>query len=1666
MEKFKIKLVIGCIALCAFLWLLLTVSPSLESMAEALDFSNEHSNEENQLITRSDPHGLNTKDVLWSAQIDVTETLGETDYVIAQEATDSWGGPPPDPNDSPNPPTSPGQKLDAYFDDGLSIPYTRLIVDSRFGPDPDYYKEFNLTVVYSGSTNIIMSWDPADFKASEYQYVNLTDDSYVFLADMKTETSYSFSVNFVPLNFHIICEKEKPSDVGVTSINLPTATIPIQKPADVQVTVKNFGVNSLTNVPVNVQIVGTTYDEDLLVNLDFAEELVVDFPDWTPTATGIFTINAETQLLGDDDPTNDDATATVEVNNTSPIAHDDSASCDEDGFVWIQILENDSDDTGLDESSVKILIQPDHGSLFVNSSTGDVKYVPVANFSGTDSFSYTVNDTEGLVSNEATVTITVIEVNDPPVAQDDSAETLEDVGVWIAVLGNDSDSDGFLNVSSVQVINGPDHGSTSVNLTTGEILFTPVVGFNGMDSFSYTVEDDQGLVSNEAVVTVFVESMNSPPLALNDSNSTVEDMVGWFDVVANDVDSDGSIDVSSVVIVSGPSHGSVMPQLNGTVRYVPDADFFGSDSFVYSIADDDGAVDTAVVNVTVVEVNDAPVADFSFVPSSPSVLDVVDFTDDSFDVDGLVVSWLWDFDDGNMSTLQNPSYQFGNPGEYMVTLNVTDDDGDYDLFSDMVQVSDVNYPPVAVDDSNSTVEDMVGWFDVVANDVDSDGSIDVSSVVIVSGPSHGSVMPQLNGTVRYVPDADFFGSDSFVYSIADDDGAVDTAVVNVTVVEVNDAPVADFSFVPSSPSVLDVVDFTDDSFDVDGSVVSWLWDFDDGNMSTLQNPSHRFDEAGTFSVSLTVTDDDGASDTIIIHLSISLDVNDEIITVNKMVKPDCLECEYVDNISFDIGADVDIVNYKVDIHVDDNGNFNEPILNLSVKDSLPQLSGLIYNDSFIWSEDGLYFTDYVVSITDNFIFWNFTVPVYPGDSFFLYYCADVIGCGDFENSVNVSAMYFDGGPCCPEFVYDVDDAFVDVICGPGLEVVKEASVDGLSWSPDNVESVVGGDVWFRITVKNTGYEILEGVNVFDSFPCFLEFGGMLDDGGADYVDTNCENESYDVRWFFSEVDVGEVIVIKFFAEVIDVGCDVNLVTVHDCPDPGDNVSSDSDTVEIIVEEGMFVQKKVYNPSLGAWVKNVSAAIGDEVNWNVTTSFYSADNSVILHHININDTLPDGLSYVDGSGLISLSNGSSFVSNPVIDGNCLLWELDDLFLLSGDWIKVTFRTIVNDDVDTGLLKNKVNVNGNMCNGTSINDDDHAFVFICPSSSPLINCEKWVQAENGTWVDEINAEIGDIVTFNISIANQGPASFYGLTVLDILPESLNYREGSAELHYFDIVIQSDQLITIVNNQDNTLLWTELNNYVGAYLAPGEKFFLLFEASVTGPGILENRVNVSGCMCSHCIPVFGQDSAVVNVSINSPPVIQNPSPADNAKKVNLNPTLSVDVSDVDEERLTIQFYDADTDQLLGTDVCNGNCTASIGLTDLNENTDYSWYVIVSDGLTVVQSDVFTFTTKMEDKDIDVEISISGGFGITVDVVNNGMDSVENVNWQINIQNKGILNRVDKTYSNQEDISAGSSLSRDIRLFNIGQISIDVTVTSPDLDHEITKQVHGFLLGFFVFL
>jgi len=144
---------------------------------------------------------------------------------------------------------------------------------------------------------------------------------------------------------------------------------------------------------------------------------------------------------------------------------------------------------------------PTYGTL--SGTAPNLTYTPDEDYNGDDNFSFLVND--GTVDSEAaTIDISVTPVNDSPVAVEDIANTKQNRMVTINVISNDTDVDGAIDSSSITIILSPSNGSIAIN-GDGTVSYTPTSDFIGTDAFTYTVQDNNGALSNEAMVTITVK---------------------------------------------------------------------------------------------------------------------------------------------------------------------------------------------------------------------------------------------------------------------------------------------------------------------------------------------------------------------------------------------------------------------------------------------------------------------------------------------------------------------------------------------------------------------------------------------------------------------------------------------------------------------------------------------------------------------------------------------------------------------------------------------------------------------------------------------------------------------------------------------------------------------------------------------------------------------------------------------------------------------------------------------------------------------------------------------------------------------------------------------------------------------------------------------------------
>jgi hypothetical protein len=315
-------------------------------------------------------------------------------------------------------------------------------------------------------------------------------------------------------------------------------------------------------------------------------------------------------------PLCDSATIAITVDpiNDPPIANSDVVATPEDTPVVIDVVANDTDvDGNLDPTTVTIISGPGNGTATVDPVTGEITYTPGPNYSGPDSFTYQVCDTDGECSvTVAAVSTTVVEIDDPPVADDDAATTDEDTPVTVDVVANDSDVDGNLDPTSVTILAGPSNGTATVDPVSGEVTYLPDPDYNGPDTITYQICDTSPTpLCDTATITLTVNPIDDPPVANPDSATTPEDTPVVIDVTANDSDVDGNLDPTTVTIISGPGNGTAtVDPVTGEITYTPGPNYSGPDSLTYQVCDTTSPTplcDTGTVNISVDPVNDAPI---------------------------------------------------------------------------------------------------------------------------------------------------------------------------------------------------------------------------------------------------------------------------------------------------------------------------------------------------------------------------------------------------------------------------------------------------------------------------------------------------------------------------------------------------------------------------------------------------------------------------------------------------------------------------------------------------------------------------------------------------------------------------------------------------------------------------------------------------------------------------------------------------------------------------------------------------------------------------------------------------------------------------------------------------------------------------------------------------
>ncbi|MEI2671846.1 MAG: PKD domain-containing protein [Marmoricola sp.] len=373
-------------------------------------------------------------------------------------------------------------------------------------------------------------------------------------------------------------------------------------------------------------------------------------------------------------------------------------------------------------------------------------------------------------------------------------------------------------------------------------------GAPGVYTAKLTVTDNSGLTGSITKQITATSASNLPPVAkagATPKNGTAPLAVAFSSAGTNDPD--GTVASYEWTFGDGsPKDTSANPNHTYTVA--------GNYVATLKVTDNGGAVGTDTVTINV-GANQPPTASASATPTSGKVPLAVAFSSTgSADPEGGALTYAWNFGDGDSSTSANPNHTYTAVGIYSAALTVTDTEGQSDTKTVTVTVN-ANQPPVSIPNADVTA----GQAPLTVNfngggSNDPDGTI-VSYLWDFGG---GNTSTAKNPTYTFGSQ----GAKVVTLKVTDDDGATDTASITINVsAQPNVPPTAQAAATsPKTGVAPHTVTFSSaGSADSDGTIVSYNWQFGDGGSSTQANPSHNYTLAGSYTATLTVTDNAGGT---------------------------------------------------------------------------------------------------------------------------------------------------------------------------------------------------------------------------------------------------------------------------------------------------------------------------------------------------------------------------------------------------------------------------------------------------------------------------------------------------------------------------------------------------------------------------------------------------------------------------------------------------------------------------------------------------------------------------------------------------------------------------------------------------------------------------------------
>ncbi|WP_040395410.1 Ig-like domain-containing protein, partial [Catenovulum agarivorans] len=519
-----------------------------------------------------------------------------------------------------------------------------------------------------------------------------------------------------------------------------------------------------------------------------------------------------------------------------------------------------------------------NGSVTLTAE-GEVTYTPASNFAGLDSFLFELAD-EFNATSTATIEFNVLAVNDIPIATADtfsvnSGQTSFQIP-YSELLNNDNDPDG--DIITVAQTSIQDVENAEIQSTSDSLNFTVSRDFIGQVRFSYQATDGTAL-SNRVNVVVNVGDIAQSVRAINDSYQLDEDLTLTENLTTND-----SINASlpfELSIITDPIHGSLILDQSGQFTYQPTADFNGSDSFDYQIAQADITAQ-ATVTITVNPINDIPrlQAD-NYSMDKGELLSVlapgVLANDSEVDGESLTVTLITPPTQGSVTLNSDGGFSYQANDVFVGNISfiyaATDTAGTSAQQTVSINVKDINLPPIVSNGNFVTIEEQSISISLANLAQDPEG--DSLTYVIETDAQNGQTSIEAS-ILKYQPATNFFGSDQIIFSVSDGVNDKVHGQIDLSISAVNDVPV-----------------FTQTSFEVDEDsnkeiiLADFVQDAEQDSVSYLIQQAPQFGQAsilnGTLSytpnlnfsgldtVTLTLTDSQGGSSQVTIQFAVAIE---------------------------------------------------------------------------------------------------------------------------------------------------------------------------------------------------------------------------------------------------------------------------------------------------------------------------------------------------------------------------------------------------------------------------------------------------------------------------------------------------------------------------------------------------------------------------------------------------------------------------------------------------------------------------------------------------------------------------------------------------------------------------------------------------------------------------